>query len=164
MTSKLLRVTAILFFAALSSKTTQAQERIPSIREITVTGTADVKTSPDQVVMSLGVNSADRELGIARAQNDKLVKTIIAAAHKLGVGPEDVQTSSLNMRAEYSDEKVPKFIGYQVSQSIDVILKDPTKYETLMSSFLEAGGNAVHGIRFVVSDERKYRDEARTKA
>jgi len=64
----------------------------------------------------------------------------------------------------YSEEKIPKLLGYQVSQTVTVTLTDLSKYEDLMTSFLKVGVNRVDGIDFLVSDPRKYREDARLRA
>jgi uncharacterized protein len=56
------------------------------------------------------------------------------------------------------------FLGYEVSQSTTVTLRDLSKYESLMTKLLEGGINRVHGINFGVNETREYRDEARSKA
>ena len=49
-------------------------------------------------------------------------------------------------------------------QTTTITLRDLSKYESLMTKLLEAGINRVNGINFGVSETRKYRDEARSKA
>jgi len=80
------------------------------------------------------------------------------------VDEKNVQTSALRMGPRYSDEKIPRLLGYEVSQIISITLQDLSKYEALMTQLLEAGVNRVDGISFRVAQTRKYRDEARSKA
>src|SRR5258706_1679344 len=141
-----------------------AQECSPRPRLISVAGTSEVNVAPDQVVLSLGVESRDKDLSIAKSQNDARIKKLFGLARAAAVEPKDIETSTLQMGAEYSEEKVPKFLGYEVSQTTIVTLRDLSKYESLMTKVLEAGTNRVNGINFGVRDDRKYRDEARSKA
>jgi uncharacterized protein YggE len=141
-----------------------AQDFLPRPRLISVTGTAEVNVAPDEVVLSLGVESRDKDLAIAKAQHDSRVKKLLAEAHDAGVGGKYIQTSMLQMRPDYSDEKVPRFLAYQVSQTIQVNLKDLSKYERLITKLLEAGVNRVDSVEFLVAEPRKYKDEARAKA
>jgi uncharacterized protein YggE len=89
---------------------------------------------------------------------------LVALAHAAGVDSKNIQTSALTMGPEYSDEKIPKLLGYQVSQAITVTLTDLSKYENLMTNSLKAGVNRVDGINFSVADPKKYREEARVQA
>jgi hypothetical protein len=131
---------------------------------ISATGTAEIKVAPDEVTLILGVDSHDKELTIAKADNDRRIKKLISLAHAAGVDAKNIQTSALTMGPEYSDEKIPKLLGYQVSQTIGVTLTDLSKYEELMTSSLKVGVNRVDGINFFVADPKKYREEARIKA
>jgi uncharacterized protein len=133
-------------------------------RLISVTGTAEVNVPPDEVVLSLGVESRDKDLSIAKAQHDLRVKRLMAEARKAGVEEKNIQTSTLQMRPDYSEEKVPRFLAYEVSQTIQVTLKDLSKYESLITKLLEAGVNRVDNVQFLVAEPRKYKDEARAKA
>ena len=141
-----------------------AQENIPRPRLISVAGTAEINVAPDEVIVSLGVESRDKVLATAKAQNDASAKKVIALASNVGIDAKDIRTSALRMNPMYSDDKTPRFLDYEVSQRIVITLKDLTKYETLMTRLLEAGISRVNGISFQVGQTRKYKDEARTKA
>jgi len=99
-----------------------AQDLLPRPRLISVTGTAEVNVAPDEAVLSLGVESRDKDLSVAKAQHDRRVKKLLAEAHSAGVEEKNIQTSNLQMRPEYSEEKVPRFLAYEVSQTIQVTL------------------------------------------
>jgi uncharacterized protein YggE len=146
--------------------TVPAQGQVCSIRPrlITVTGTAEVNVAPDEVVLNVGVESRDKDLAAAKSQHDSRVKKTMAETRDAGVTSKDIQTSTLQMSADYSEEKVPRFLAYEVTQTIVVTLKDLSKYESLMTMLLENGVNRINSVNFLVADDRKYKDEARLKA
>ena len=154
-------IVPLLLFVVLPAS---GQVTCPNQRLITVTGTAEIKVPPDQAILTVGVDSRDRELAAAKGQNDSQVRKVLAAAHEAGVDEKDIQTSALTLSANYSDERVPKLLGYQAEQTITLTLRDLKKYESLMTQLLQAGVNRVNGIQFEVSDSRKFKDEARTNA
>lgn len=164
MNCKTISVFGVFLFMVASMQSSAAQEYAPRPRLISVTGTSEVNVAPDQVVLSLGVESRDKDLGIAKSQSDARVKKILALAHDAGVEPKDIETSTLQMGATYSEERVPRFLGYEVSQTTTITLRDLSKYESLMIKLLEAGTNRVDGINFGVSETRKLRDQARSRA
>jgi hypothetical protein len=133
-------------------------------RIISVTGNAEIKVAPDEVSLTLGVDSIDKDLAIAKADNDRRIKKLLNLAHAAGVDPKNIQTSALTIGPEYSDEKIPKLLGYQASQTVTVTLTELSKYEDLMTNSLKAGVNRVDGINFFVADPKKYRAEARLQA
>jgi len=101
-----------------------AQDNFSHPRIISVTGNAEIKVAPDQASLTLGVDSHDKDLAIAKVDNDKRIKKLLSLAHAAGVDPKNIQTSALTMGPEYSDEKIPKLLGYQVSQTVTVTLRD----------------------------------------
>jgi uncharacterized protein YggE len=164
MNGKIIAVFSVSLLLVASAALSAAQDCGPRPRLISAMGTAEINLAPDQVTLSLGVESHDKDLRSARSQNDSRVKKVIALARSEGVELKDIATSALQMAPEYSEEKVPKFLGYEVSQTMDITLRDISKYEPLMTKLLEAGVNRLHNIDFGLSETRKYKDEARLQA
>jgi hypothetical protein len=134
-------------------------------RTVTVTGEAEVKVVPDEVVLTLGVETVNKELLAAKSENDRRVKAIIKAASDAGVAAKDVQTDFIQIEPRYRDGYEQKdFIGYFVQKTVVVTLRDVSKFESLLTAVLQAGANYVHGIDFRTSALRKHRDEARALA
>ncbi len=164
MNRKAITAFGVSFLFIASTALSAAQECGPRPRLISVTGTSEINVAPDQVMLSLAVDSHDKNLGVAKSKNDARVKKVFGLAHSAGIEPKDIETSTLRMGAEYSEEKIPKFLGYEVSQTTTITLRDLPKYESLMTEFLDAGINRVNGINFGISETRKYKDEARLRA
>jgi uncharacterized protein len=164
MRASLIQASSILFSLVACASGIHAQENVSRPRTISVIGTAEIRVAPDEAILTLGIQSQDKDLAIAKTQNDKRLKKILAVARDSGVEAKYIQTSSLTMGPEYSEEKAPRLLGYKVSQTIVVTMKDLSRYETLMTNFLQAGVNRVDGIQFMVSDPKKFREEVRIKA
>jgi uncharacterized protein YggE len=131
-------------------------------RFITVTGDADVRVVPDEVVITLGVETWDENLDVAKRQNDERVKEALAIIQEYGVEPEHIQTDYISIEPRYRDDYEKRdFIGFFVRKTIVITLKDISKFEDLLTSVLRGGVNYVHGIEFRTTELRKYRDEAR---
>jgi hypothetical protein len=134
-------------------------------RLITVTGQSEVNVVPDEVVITLGVETLNEKLGVAKKENDESVKKILACGQKNEIDPKYVQTSQISIYPRYNTTYNNRiFIGYQVNKTIVFILKDVAKFETFLSSVLEAGANNVQGVQFRTSELRKYKDQARSMA
>lgn len=164
MRQNLRRMIATMVFGAVCVPAAFAQNNWTHPRIISVTGTAVIRVTPDRVRLMLGVDSRDRDLVAAKANNDERVRRLMAQARSAGVDSKNIKTSALTMRAEYSDEKIPRLVDYDVSQTVMVTLADISKYDDLMTSLLKAGVNRVDGIDFFVAEPKKYEDEARLEA
>lgn len=161
---------ALLVAAAFlfSSSTTplQAQSNPDSSDKpyITVSGNAEVRVVPDEVVLTLGVETWSENLASAKEQNDARVKKIIAAAKERGIESKNIQTDYIDIspRYEYEYEK-RRFIGYFVRKTVVITLRDITRFEDLLTDVL-GSANYVHGIEFRTTELRKYKDQARSLA
>jgi uncharacterized protein len=159
-----IRAIALFMFCMALTSSLSAQDSSCHPRLISVTGTAEIKVVPDEVAITLGVDSRDKDLTVAKADNDQRMKKLLNVAHAAGVESKNIQTSALTMGPEYSDERIPKFLDYQVSQVVTITLTDLSKYEDLMTNSVKAGVNRVDGINFFVADPTKYREQARLQA
>ncbi len=140
-------------------------EESPDLSLITVTGDAEVRVVPDEVILTLGVETWNQDLSAAKNENDQKVQKIIEFAKNQKVEEKHIQTDHISIEPRYSDQwEHRKFIGYFVRKTIAITLKDTSKFEKLLSGVLEAGANYVHGIQFQTTELRKHRDEARALA
>ena len=131
---------------------------------ITVTGEAEVRVIPDEIILSLGVETSDKSLDRSKAQNDERVKRVLALGPAMEIDPKQIQTGYIGIEPWYRVYNQVESLEYRVRRSIAITLKDTTKFESLLSRALEAGVTNVHGIQFRTTELRKHRDAARALA
>ena len=131
---------------------------------VSVTGDAEIKVIPNQVVVSLGVETRDRNLAVARVQNDNAVRSVLNAIARFQIDATDVQTDFIQVNIRYQSSAETVVDHYVVEKSIAITVKDISKFEPLLSAVLEAGANHIYNVEFMTTDLRKYRDQARTLA
>lgn len=156
----------LFIILALAASTAPAQSRpLPDTNFISVSGEAEVRVIPDEVMLTLGVETSDKVLKAAKAMNDERVKKILAVAMSYGIPSQNVQTDYISINPEYRDfRSTGELLGYVTRKTISIKLKDISKFENLLSDALEAGVTHVHGIEFRTSELRKHRDQARALA
>ena len=134
--------------------------------QISVTGEAEIRVVPDEVILTLGVETWNKNMEIAKGQNDAIVNRVLALVDDYGIAPEHVQTDYVSIepryRSGYYEER--DFIGFFVHKTLEITLRDLDSFEGLLADSLEAGVNYVHGIRFRTTELRAHRDEARALA
>jgi len=156
---------SVLLSIALLSSAIPAGAQSPVQRTIIVNGQAEIRVAPDEVLLSVGVETDNMDISRARSDNDARIKAIVAAAAAQGIRPEHVKTEFLDIQPRYRDENERRiFLGYFARRSLTITLRDPSKFETLLSEVLTAGANYVHGIDFRTTELRKHRDDARRQA
>jgi uncharacterized protein len=140
---------------------------------VTVTGQAEVRVPPDEVLFTLVVENVDKDMVVANQRTDESVKQILAIARKHSVKPEDVQTSQVSIQPKYNTDDMEYdarrnvkrvLIGYQVSKTVAVRLRDISRFDVLLADVLRAGIARLNNFEFRDSQIRKHRDEARRMA
>jgi len=134
------------------------------LRTIKVSGNAQVMVEPDEVILTLGVESWNPKLLAAKTNNDQIVQKVIAVTREFNIPAKWVQTDYLNIQPSFDNYDTHALTGYYVRRNVVVTLKDLTQFEALLSAALESGVNYVHGVDFRTTELRKYRDQARDLA
>jgi uncharacterized protein YggE len=137
----------------------------PQPRLITVTGGAEIRVTPDETTLTLGVETLNRDLAIAKRQNDDRVKRVFALAKKYNVAPGNFWVERVSVEPRYKGgDAREELIGYRVSKTIVFIVRDVSRLDELLNSFLDAGANYIYGVQFGTTKLRDYRDQARALA
>ena len=119
---------------------------------------------PDEVILTLGVESWAVKLVKAKADNDLIVQNVIGVTKEFNIPAKYVQTDYLNVQPSFENYEHHVITGYYVRRNVVITLKDLTQFEDLLSAALESGVNYVHGIDFRTTELRKHRDQARDLA
>lgn len=156
----------ILAIALVTLPLTRAHSQGPAQPPlISVSGSAEVKVAPDEVRLSVGVETRHEKLDDARRENDERVSKALGFLKSSGVKEKDVQTDFISVEPTYdSNVSRTKPVTYVVRKSIEIKLTRIDTFEGLLTGLLTNGVNNVHGIDFRTSQLRKHRDAARAMA
>lgn len=142
----------------------QQQQREPPPL-ITVTGDAEVRVVPDEVVFDLTVQTLNRDLRLAKTQTDERLKKTLELTRKYKIAPADVQTDYVRLEPRYrGNDETRTLVGYSVRKDLVFTLRDASQAEELLSEVIEAGITRINSINFRSSQLRKHRDQARALA
>jgi uncharacterized protein YggE len=133
--------------------------------KITVTGTGAVSGTPDQLLLSMGVQTSDASVSAALQRANHAVRAVTAALARSGVRRSDIQTSGMSIQPQYAgNSALPT--RYGASESIAVTLRRLATAGTQISDAVRAGGNAteVDGVSLNVSDASSLLAAARARA
>jgi uncharacterized protein len=132
---------------------------------ITVTGTGNVSGTPNQLALSMGVQTSGASVAAALRQANSAVRSITAVLRRSGVAAADIQTSGLSIYPNYSGSSgVPD--GYQVSEQLTITLRRLSVAGSQISAAARAGGNAtvINGVSVSLSGASTLLASARAKA
>ena len=162
--SKSLQLLIGLLICSFAAQGQNASER----PLITVTGQAEVMAVPDEVVFNLNSTTIDKNLLTAQQKTDEVVRNVLELARKYQIPATQVQTGYITLQERYSDEAATRqprvFIGYAVSKSIAIILRDVSKAESLLSEVFRTGITRINSVDFRTTQNRKLKDQARLLA
>jgi uncharacterized protein len=132
---------------------------------ITVTGTGNVSGAPNQLSLSMGVQTSAGSVATALRQANAAARSVTAVLRRSGVATSDIQTSGLSIYPNYSNSSgVPS--GYQVSEQLTITLRRLPVAGSQISAAARAGGNAttIDGVSLNLSDTSTLLASAREKA
>lgn len=156
---KNLVVTLITLFTVMTYAQDQKQNPIP---QINVAGEGKIKVTPDQVIITLGVENIGKDATEVKKANDVIIDKVIKFIKKNNIPQSDYQTTNVSLNRNYDYEK--KKYNYVASQTISVTLKDINKYNEFMMGVTDTGITNINGVEFKSSKIEQYQTDARKKA
>jgi uncharacterized protein YggE len=165
-----------------------------SFRSFSVTGEGKVVAIPDVAEFSFTViTEGGKDVSSLQADNTGKVNKAIAFIKSKGVEDKDIKTSYYNVDPRYQtyqcknlpygtvdqsagSASVPvptssvqpcppaSIVGYTITQSVDVKVRDFSKVGDIMSGVVTNGANEIGKLSFSIDDPTKVRNEARTQA
>ncbi len=160
-------LTSILLAAVLAANPAFADE-VKMNRLISLTGHGEVRAVPDMAVINMGVVSSAETARAALDANTKAMTELMANLKAASIDDKDISTSnfSVNPRLDYGQNggQVPKLVGYDVTNSVTVIVHKIDGLGALLDKAVSSGSNQINGISFSVSKPDDAMDEARKLA
>lgn len=134
---------------------------------LVVEGQGKVTVVPDIAKLSLGIDASGASLAEVQNGVNQKSKALVDTLKKLGVEEKDIKTTAYNVFPEYNYEsRPPRIMGYRVSLTYEVEVKDFDKINEVVVAATGAGANIVGNISFEVNDETRNKklNEAREMA
>lgn len=129
---------------------------------ITVTGSAVVTLEADYAQVSVGVSTSAKTVDEASKQNAEAIHTVIEALKAAGVQEDDIATSNYSVHAEYDYSSLggQKLSGYNVTNQLNVVIRDMAHIGATLDKATAAGANNIYNIQFLSTKADEAQDEA----
>ena len=179
---KIVAVVGVMAVLALASYTyytiKQAQYMYSGPTTISVTGTAEVFAKPDIATFTFSVEAKESDASATQNKSAETMNAVLAYLKEAGVDEKDVKTEYYNLSPRYEYPQTicsewgycppqngePKLIGYQVTQTVSVKVRDMAKSGEVISGVGEKGATNVSGLSFTIDDEDAFKADARKQA
>jgi uncharacterized protein YggE len=154
----------------------QSQGVYTGATSINVQGEGEVQVKPDLGMFSFSVRAEGKDAAEAQSKSAEKINAIIAAMKEGGVEEKDIKTTNYNLapKYKYTDNVCawgqycppanPVIDGYEVSQMVEVKVRDLAKAGDLISKAGEKGATDMSNLQFTIDDEKVFKAQAREKA
>ncbi|MEN0010682.1 SIMPL domain-containing protein, partial [Flavobacterium nitrogenifigens] len=137
-------------------------QEIKQIPLINVNGEGKVKVAPDQVCISASVETKGNNAKDVKKQNDEKMDAVLKFIKKMNIPTADFKTKQVALNPQYDYEK--KKTSYNATQTVEIVVKDLSKYDELMEGLVQQGINRIDRVSFESSKLAQYESEARKLA
>jgi uncharacterized protein YggE len=136
---------------------------------IWVSGEGEVTVTPDIATLYLGIEAKADSVAEAQAQAKEAMDAVMTALEDNGVDEDDIQTQYFSIDQDTrwdSDDDEYIIIGYEVTNTVEVKIRDIDNVGTIIDAVAEAGGDLtrINYITFSVDDPSEYYEEVRAEA
>jgi hypothetical protein len=158
-----LMIMVIAFLGASINEKSQVSES----QVITVSGTGEVYATPDVGLIDISVKTEGKDVATATNESSVKMNDIISFIKSSSVEDKDIKTTGFNINPIYSwEDKTGKrtLTGYEVTQTVNVKIRDLTKVGSIISGATEKGANDVSSLSFIVDDDEAVKEQAKNLA
>ena len=152
----------VVLFLTIMFMTMSYGQEIKQIPLINVNGEGKVKVAPDQVCISATVETKGNNAKDVKKQNDEKMDAVLKFIKKMNVPTADFKTKQVTLNPQYDYEK--KKTSYNATQTVEIVMKDLSKYDELMEGLVQQGINRLDKVSFESSKLAQYETEARKLA
>lgn len=128
-------------------------------RTIEVSGTAKQSIAADMATFTFAVNVRGQDLVELKTDVDSKTAGLVTLCKQLGIAKKDISSAEVSIHPQYN-QQTRTLLGYSVSRTVKVTLRDLANYTELMNGAIAAGVNTVGRIMLDVES----RDELQRRA
>jgi uncharacterized protein YggE len=135
------------------------------VTTVTVDGYATAQVAPNEITISLGVQTQATKATAALTENSTKANALVAKLISDGVAQDNIQTSNLSIQPVYSGPK-QVLTGYQVNDTLTVTLLDLSTAGGIVDDAAQIAGKSVvvNSISFSVQNDGTVLADARAAA
>ena len=174
----LLVILGIFLITLIISKAIDIKDKIQTTgNTITVSDTGEIYAKPDLALVTFSVVNEAKTVAEAMAQNTEDMNGVINFVKDQGVEEKDLKTTSFNIYPRYEYQKVEAeieiypyppgkrvLVGYEITQSLEVKIRDMTKIGKIIEGATEFGANQVGDLQFTIDKQDELKKQARAEA
>lgn len=147
-----------------------------SLSTISVSGKGEINAPADVATFSFSIVEEAKTVKVAQDVSSKKMSAILDFLDKSQVNKKDIKTGSYNFYPKYDYKRyscgagsvcppTKKVLrGYEVSQSVDVKIRDLDSVGKIFAGVAELGATNLGSLQFIIEDEEGLKAQARKLA
>lgn len=151
----------VLILFTMFTMYSNAQE-IKQIPMINVSGEGKIQIAPDQASISISIETKGNNAVDVKKENDTKMDAVLKYIKSMNLPKEDYQTQQVSLQPNYDYEK--KKHNYMATQTLEILMKDLSKYDVLMEGLVNAGVNRIDNVQFKSSKLSQIQSDCRKLA
>ncbi len=135
------------------------------VNKLTVSAAGTKKVMPDVAYVTVAVTTQNKVMKKAQSANRETMNALYAALKTAGLTEQDIRTVNYSVYPLYDYSNGSGVItGYQVTNSVELTIKDIDTVGDYIDIAAENGANANYSINFGLLDNSEYYNEALAEA
>ncbi len=168
-------IVAVLAFAYLSWQYVKVYDRSSeptNYRSFYVQAEGEAVGVPDVAQFSFDViTQGGTDISKSQTDNTEKMNAVLEYVNGQGIDKKDIKTTAYNIQPRYTSNRCvegvcppPQIVGYTVSQSAQVKIRDFSKISGMLQAVVDNGANSVSQLSFIIDDTTDVENEARADA
>ena len=157
-----LAILSVFFLVSINQKLNTAM----TTNTVSFSGEGKVLAKPDVAVVDFSIVTEAVTSKAAQDVNSEKSNKVTDFLKKQKIDDKDIKTTSYNIYPQYEYPRggIPRIRGYQVSQTIEVKVRNLDNVSSILDGVVTAGANQVSNLDFKIDNPEKLKAEARGKA
>ena len=133
---------------------------------ISVSGEGKVYTKSDIAVMNLSVVTQGVSVSDVQDENTGKMNDVVGFLKDFGIKDKYIKTIAYRIypRYNYENRKIPEIVGYEITQTLEVKIKEMDAIGDILDQAVDHGINQISSLRFSVEDDEEFKMQAKALA
>lgn len=137
-----------------------------TIKTMTFRGEGTVNATPDIAIVSMGLSVEKTTVSSAQQESSKTMNSFIAKIKEIGIESKDIKTQNYSIypQYDYSSSGKATLRGYQITQNVEVKIRNLDKISSILDLAGEFNLNQVGNLSFDVDKKDQFKEQAKEEA
>lgn len=146
-------------------QTNHAYNTATTTNTVSFSGQGKVLAKPDVAVINLSIVTQAPTSKAAQSDNSKKSNAVTDFLKKQNIDEKDIKTIGYNISPQYDwNNGINNLRGYQVSETLQVKVRDLDKTDDVLAGVVSAGANLVNDVQLSVDKPEQLKEQARQEA